>query len=115
LRLALVYALLDRSAEIDLPHLTAALALWERAEQSARYVFGAALGDPTADEILRALQRAGSSGMSRTEISRLFRGHKSAERIGAALELLARRSLAHASKRLTVGAPAEFWVYGHAK
>ena len=56
LRLALVYALLDRSAFIDAPHLLAALACWDYAEASARYIFGDTLGDPVADEILRALR-----------------------------------------------------------
>lgn len=115
IRLALIYALLDSVDVIDQPHLTAALAVWERAEQSARNVFGASLGDPTADEILRALHGAGSVGLTRTEISRLFKGHKSTERIGAALELLKGRRLAHALKRQTNGAPAEIWVNGHAK
>ena len=44
---------------------------------------------PVADEILRALKVAGSPGLTRTEINKhVFSGHKSAERIGAALELL---------------------------
>ena len=39
---------LDEKAQIDIPHLLAALALWEHAEASARHVFGASLGDPVA-------------------------------------------------------------------
>lgn len=35
LRLALVLALMDEAREIDLRHLLAALAIWERAEGSA--------------------------------------------------------------------------------
>ena len=54
-RLALIYALLDGSAEIQKPHLEGALAVWEYAEHSARYIFGDALGDPLADEILAAI------------------------------------------------------------
>jgi Protein of unknown function (DUF3987) len=55
-RLALIYALLDGAANIDLPHIKAALAVWEYAEVSAAHIFGASLGDSVADEILRALQ-----------------------------------------------------------
>ena len=40
LRLALIYALLDGSAFIDEPHMLAALACWDYAEASARFVFG---------------------------------------------------------------------------
>ena len=50
-RLALIYALLDRANTIDLAHLEAALALWRYARESSRWVFGDTLGDPTADEI----------------------------------------------------------------
>jgi hypothetical protein len=91
-RLAMLYALLDEKAQIDMPHLLAALALWEYAEASARHVFGSSLGDPIADEILRAVRAAGQDGMTRTQIRDLFKRNCSAERIGAALDLLARRN-----------------------
>jgi hypothetical protein len=73
---------------VDDEHLFAALAIWERAEASARFIFGSALGDPIADEILRGIRSAHQLGMNRTEISRLFNRHQSAERIGAALDLI---------------------------
>ena len=37
------------------PTWRGALAVWEYAEHSARYIFGDALGDPLADEILAAI------------------------------------------------------------
>ncbi len=46
IRLALIYALLDSSPVITLPHLEAALALWRYARDSTRWVFGESLGDP---------------------------------------------------------------------
>ena len=46
-RLALVYALLDGATNIDLPHIKAALAVWEYAEASAAHIFGASLGTPS--------------------------------------------------------------------
>ncbi|HKF07204.1 MAG TPA: DUF3987 domain-containing protein [Xanthobacteraceae bacterium] len=46
-RLALVYAVLDGAANIDLPHIRAALAVWEYAEASAAHIFGASLGAQT--------------------------------------------------------------------
>lgn len=56
MRLALVYALLDESPMIRAEHLTAGLALWNYAEQSAKYIFGSKLGDPVADDVLYALR-----------------------------------------------------------
>jgi hypothetical protein len=110
LRLAMAFALLDESAQIDLAHLRAAIAVWERAEASARYIFGAALGDSVADEILRALKVAGTAGLTRTGIRDLFKRHRSAERIGAALELLRRRGFAKCDTRPADGGrPSEVW------
>ena len=87
-RLALVYTLLDGQTEIGVPHLRAALAVWEYCEASAAFIFGDSLGDAVADDILRALQRAGSAGLTRTAIRDLLGRHQSADRIGASLALL---------------------------
>ena len=108
-RLALLYALLDESNEIDEPHLLAALAVWDYCFASARFIFGDALGDRVADDILRAVRGAGEDGMSRTDIRNLFQKHQSAERIGAALELLASRGLVWRESVNTGGRPAELW------
>jgi hypothetical protein len=108
-RLAMLYALLDQKTQIDIPHLMAALALWEYAEASARHVFGPSLGDPVADEILRAVRDAGQDGMTRTQIRDLFKRHGSAERIGSALALLERRRLVRRRSQETGGRPTEIW------
>jgi hypothetical protein len=113
LRLALVYALLDKAEAIDAPHLFAAFALWEYCEASARLIFGSALGDPVADSILRSLRCAGAAGMSRTELRDLFKRHQSADRIGAALEMLRRKGLALPTAEATDGRPAERWRASH--
>ena len=111
-RLARLHRGLLRVACARAGNLLAAIAVWERAEASARYIFGSSLGDPVADDILRALKAAAATGasMTRTEIRDLFKRHEKAERIGAALERLDRRGLA---RRMTVqtqgGRPAETW------
>jgi hypothetical protein len=110
LRLAMIYALLDGKSEIDGPHLEAALAVWEYCESSATHIFGNALGDPVADEILRALIQAGSDGMSRTAIRDLFGRNRSSDRIGAALALLHVRGRARMETRETGGRPTEIWL-----
>jgi hypothetical protein len=110
IRLALIYALLDGASEIDKPHLTAALALWEYCEASAAFIFGGSLGDPVADEIERALQQAGADGMTRTAIRDLFGRNRSGDRIGAALYLLRTKDRARMETATGKGGrPAETW------
>jgi len=105
IRLALIYALLDGAGEIDKPHLTAGLALWEYCEASAAFIFGSSLG-----EIERALQHAGSEGMTRTAIRDLFGRNRSGDRIGAALYLLRTKGRARMESATgNGGRPAEIW------
>ena len=108
LRLSVLYAALDGSTAILLPHLMAALAVWEYADQSVRYIFGDAIGDPAADRILQALRVAGE--MTRTQIRGLFTGHSSASRISGALRLLAVSGKASSETRQTDGRPTEVWM-----
>ncbi len=110
-RLAMIYALLDGQHLIGAAHLRAALALWEYVEASAVYIFGDALGDPVADEIMRALTAAGPAGMTRTAIRDLFGRHRSAGQIGASLAMLAQLGrIETRPTRDTGGRPAEIWV-----
>lgn len=108
LRLATLYAVMDLSRTIELPHLEAALALWGYAEQSALYVFGDSTGDEVADRIMEAL-RAAPKGLTRNEIRNLFGRHKSSERIGRALAELERLGCARRELRDTGGRPEERW------
>jgi hypothetical protein len=85
LRLSVLYAVMDGSQAIQLPHLEAALAVWQYAEASARYIFGDATGDPVADRILEALA---NGEMDRTALHQLFGRNVKAERIAHALAML---------------------------
>lgn len=58
-RLALLYALLDRSAEISDEHLAAALAVWEYVVASTVWVYGRSTGNRDADTLLRTLRAMG--------------------------------------------------------
>jgi hypothetical protein len=108
LRLSMAYALLDGSEVIEAVHLRAALAVWEFCEDSIRYLFGDVLGDPTADVILQALRQK-PEGLTRTDLSRLFSGHKSADEVGRALESLKRLNRAEFQEKETDGRPVELW------
>jgi hypothetical protein len=111
MRLACLYALSERSRVVQRRHLEAALAVWRYCFDSAAYVFGMSLGDPTADAILQAIQNAGDTGMTRTEISMLFGRHRAAADIDRALAVLEGHSLARQGQRDTTGRPATCWFY----
>jgi len=108
LRLSLIYALLDFSALIKVEHLNAALDLWDYCAASARYVFGDSLGDPVADQILRAL-RSSPEGLSRTQIRDMFDRHKQSGDIDKALGVLQDAGVAKRATRDTGGRPVEMW------
>jgi hypothetical protein len=107
LRLSLLYALLDTSATICVPHLRAALALWDYAERSVIHMFGGSTGNPDADTILRALKA--NKRLSRTEISGLFGRHRSASQIDRALTTLLEANLVRVETEQTTGRPTEYW------
>jgi hypothetical protein len=108
MRLAMLYALLDRSSAIRVEHLQAALAVWDYVERSVGFIFGDSLGDATADELLRLL-RSRPTGLTRTEIRDYFQRHASAEEIGRALGLLTEHRLARQEQQQTGGRPSERW------
>jgi hypothetical protein len=109
MRIAVIYAALDGRHAIGIEHLRAALEVWRYCEESARYIFGDATGDPVADEILAALRNAEAVGMSRAEIYDMFGRHRSRDRIGGALASLAATGVASMSKESTGGRPVERW------
>jgi len=111
MRFACIYALLDKSAVVREEHLNAAVALWKYCQASAAFIFGAALGDPVADTILEGLRHA-PNGLSRTQISALFKRHKSAAEIVGALTVLREHGLAKQGppSQDTHGRPEEVWV-----
>jgi hypothetical protein len=75
-RLSLLYALLDGSAEIQKVHLEAALAVWDYCEESVRYIFGDA-ADPEYKRIMRKLEDGPlTSGEIRRQV---FADHQTSE------------------------------------
>jgi hypothetical protein len=73
LRLAMNFAILDRSEEIRPEHLKAALAVWQFCAASATEVFGSQ-GSPDAERLAQAVKQ--SRKMSRTQISEFFGRNK---------------------------------------
>jgi len=107
-RLSMLYALLDKSKTIEPDHLVAALALWQYAENSARYIFGDALGDPVADRLLELI-RACPDGMTQTAMHNALGNHASASRISTALNQLEGLGKVTVQKQKTGGRPAHVW------
>lgn len=108
LRLSVIYATLALSPVIKLPHLEAALAVWDYCEASARYIFGDATGDPVADRIMEALRNA-PEGLTRTQINDLLGRNIPMPRISEALGLLLRLGRVWLETVATEGRPREFW------
>src|ERR1700722_2040377 len=108
LRLSAIYSVLDCSPIIRLPHLQAALAVWDYCSASASLFFGTSTGDHTADRILEAINASGGS-LSRQQISALFHGHLSSSRIEAALEQLISLGAIYQSSQPTGGRPSTLW------
>ena len=105
LRLSLVYALLDGASSIGLPHLEAALAVWDYAERSAVFIFGARTGDPIADRILAEV---GGGRRSRSDLHDLFGRHVGRDRIESTLVRLVDEGRVRRWTESTAGRPIEF-------
>src|SRR5258708_19309824 len=96
LRLAMSYAGLDLTQEIQKEDFEAAAALWEYSLASVKWAFGENSGNPNADKIIAALRRAGKKGMTRTEISEVvFNRRESSHNITEALSVLKREKKAN--------------------
>ncbi len=108
LRLSAIYAALDCSEIIGVPHLTAALTLWTYCYRSAARLFGASTGDTVADRIHEAMETS-RNGLSRKQIRTLFHGHVDSERIDAALAHLSSLGVIIAHRMTTAGRPATLW------
>jgi hypothetical protein len=109
LRLSAIYAALDSTSVIALPHLQAALAVWDYCYASASLLFGMSTGDPIADRIREAIDASGGA-LSKSQILRLFHGHIECHRIDAALETLVALGALGIQSEPTGGRPATRWA-----
>jgi hypothetical protein len=91
MRLACVYALMDGKAAVDIPHLNAALALWDYSEQSAMTIFGDLIGDPNVDAAQESLKAKGA--LTLTELHALFGRHANAVEVDRVVAVLLKRGL----------------------
>lgn len=108
LRLSALYAALDSSDLIRLPHLDAAMAVWQYCYESATRLFGLSTGDAVTDRIREAVE-ASQNGLTKTQISRLFKGHLDLDRIDNALDRLATLGALGCSSQPTAGRHITRW------
>ncbi len=109
LRFAVTYALLDASPDIKLPHIEAAIALWDYAQASVLYIFSQTTGNVVADKIYRELVYG---RMSRSQIMDIFQRNISANVLQTALQLLEDMGKARCVREQEAGKagrPREIW------
>jgi hypothetical protein len=85
-RVASLYAVLDKSKTINTDHLKAAKAVIDYCTRSVRHIFASLTGNPIADQILKALEDA--PGLSRTAIRNMGARHWTKAQIDEAVYLL---------------------------
>ena len=107
LRIALIYALLDKSQLIQKAHLEAAFEVWRYCADSARYIYGDSIGGLPEQVLVRI--RVAPHGMTLTELNNSFQGHKLSQDLKEALALLARFNLVEEEKESTGGKPLSRW------
>lgn len=106
-RLALLYALIDRSSVIGVEHLAAARALWTYSERSVEHVFGRSTGNADADALLAYL----AEGPLPWEKARDAIGARRASVLADAVDVLSRLGLAEVvSVPRKEGGRAQRWV-----
>jgi hypothetical protein len=108
LRLSMVYALLDGSAQIREKHLLAAMALWRYCQQSARLIFGGA-GENTFPNRVLEIIRQHPDGITRTGIYDELANHVKGAALVHALARLRDSGKVCMVKVETGGRPAELW------
>lgn len=84
LRLAVIYAVLDREFYVDVHHLEAAKAFWDYCDQTAAFIFGDRQVDREGSKVMTKIRELikekpelADGGLTRTEINRaVYGGHK---------------------------------------
>ncbi|MHB1563871.1 MAG: DUF3987 domain-containing protein [Leptospirillum sp.] len=106
LRLSIIYALLDRSDTLDLPHLSAALAITSYVRETVEWIFGRKQTDPTSAKILEFLS---TGPKTQTEINHFLSKNKSSTEIENILKSLVDAGQIACRQEPTAGRPRNLW------
>ena len=102
-----LFALSENSLTIKAEHVRAAAALWKYCEDSARYLFGARLGDAKAEKIFDGLRQS-PQGLTRWDISNvIFKRNVKTRAIDEALKVLIQAKWIESRVEKTSGRDAE--------
>lgn len=112
-RIALLFAALDGARAVDVPHLCAANAVWQYADDSAHYVFDSSDLSRRARRAEAVLLDSGLSGISRTVLAeRVFRSKNVTRgQIDTLLLEIERAGIAYRTVESTAGRPRELWTH----
>tara|TARA_R110000787_G_scaffold244039_1_gene350001 strand:+ start:429 stop:2099 length:1671 start_codon:yes stop_codon:yes gene_type:complete len=110
-RLAMIFAILDRSRDVDSHHVRAAMEAWRFSRDSVLHVFGVRTGNRLADLIHDELRLAEGEQLTRAEIRSIAGSNVSGAEIEDALATLQTAEIAYGQRRKTGqrGKPAEVW------
>jgi hypothetical protein len=111
-RLAVIYALLDRSVEVKPVHIQAAMAVWKYSEQSARFIFGEKPLDLKVSKIETGILDCLKDGRkTQTELYLYFGKNKKSSDIRAALENLSAKNKVSQEVKTEPGkrCPITYW------
>jgi len=108
-RLAVCYALCDRSKVVDREHLEAAYAVWRYCAASARRIFGGITDSRAVDMILHAFHRVGRP-ITGTEVTAVFNRKKSAKELEAILGQMVASGLVTHHQESTKGRPKDIYT-----
>ncbi|MBX9686379.1 MAG: hypothetical protein K2X27_06725, partial [Candidatus Obscuribacterales bacterium] len=113
LRLALIYALLDRDDVIRFIHLQAAVAIWEYCLASAKLIFSSAIesvsvtvGNSINEQILSLLK---SGEKTRNDLTMALKNRAKSKEIAQALATLQDLGKVEQRREKTKGAPKDIW------
>lgn len=109
-RVACIYAVLDKSHIITTNHLQAAKAVIDYCDRSVRHIFATATGNAIADTILRTLQT--ERGLSRTAIGLMGAGHWKKYQIDEAVAILVEEHSVIEVDISTGGRPKKYLTLG---
>jgi hypothetical protein len=108
IRMAMIYALTDRSVLIRKPHLEASLAVADYCRQSARLLFAEKpVPDPLWLKVLNLI--VAQPGINRRSIHEAFGGRLHKDKLTEALDYLLATGLAYRQTVQSGGRPAECW------
>jgi len=88
LRMAVLFAILDGSRQIEFPHFQAALAVWDFSRACAAYAFGDLCQDRTQTKILDFLRAAYPGDHSLTDVNAALGRNVQSSLLGEALDAL---------------------------